>query len=37
MHYVTRRFQRIQKHKFGIMCPGALLMETVVGPPEQEK
>jgi hypothetical protein len=34
---VTRRFQRMQKHKFGITCPGALFMETAVGPPEHGK
>jgi hypothetical protein len=34
---VTRKFQRMQKHKFGVTCPRALFMENVVGPPEHEK
>jgi hypothetical protein len=37
MHYVTHRSHRVQKHKFGVMCPGALFMETTSGPPKQEK
>jgi hypothetical protein len=36
MHYVTCRSHLMQKHKFGIMCPGALFMDTAPGPPEQE-
>jgi hypothetical protein len=27
----------MQKHEFGITCPGALFMETAPGPPEHEK
>jgi hypothetical protein len=37
MHYVTRKSHRIQKHKFGLTCPGALFMETAPGPPECKK
>jgi hypothetical protein len=37
MHYVTRRSHWIQKHKFGVTCPGALFVESVPIPPEQEK
>jgi hypothetical protein len=37
MHYVIHRFHRMQKHKFGVMCLGALFMETALGPPEHEK
>jgi hypothetical protein len=37
MQYVTRRFQPLQKHKFGVMCPGALFIEIAVGLPEHEK
>jgi hypothetical protein len=37
MHYVTRRSHWIQKHKFNVMCPGALFLETALGPPEHEK
>jgi hypothetical protein len=28
MRYVTHRSQRMQKHKFGVTCPGTLFMET---------
>jgi hypothetical protein len=34
---VTHRSHKMQKHKFDIMCPGALLMETAPGPPAHEK
>jgi hypothetical protein len=37
MHYVTSRSQRMQKHKFGVTCLGALFMETTPDPPEHEK
>jgi hypothetical protein len=37
MHYVTRRSHRMQKYKFGVMCPGALFVDTVLVPPEDEK
>jgi hypothetical protein len=37
MHYVTRISHRMQKHKFGVMCPGTLFVETAPGPPEHEK
>jgi hypothetical protein len=34
---VTHKSHRMQKHKFDIMCPNALFMETGLGPPEPEK
>jgi hypothetical protein len=34
---MTRRSRQIQKQKFGVMCPGVLIMETALGPPEHEK
>jgi hypothetical protein len=37
MHYVTHRSHRMQKHKFYVMCPDVLLMETASAPPEHEK
>jgi hypothetical protein len=37
MHYVTHRPHRIQKHKFNIMCPDMLFVESVTIPPEDEK
>jgi hypothetical protein len=37
MHYVTCRSNGMQNHKFGVMCPDALFMETALGPPEHEK
>jgi hypothetical protein len=37
MHYVTHRCHRMQKHKFGVMCPVTLSVETVPGPPEHVK
>jgi hypothetical protein len=37
MHYVTRRFQRVQKYKFSVTCLGALFMESVTVPSEHEK
>jgi hypothetical protein len=37
MHYMTHRSHRMQKHKFGIMCPNAFFMDTAPGPPEHEK
>jgi hypothetical protein len=37
MHYVTQRSPRMQIHKFGITCPGAIFMETTPGPPDDEK
>jgi hypothetical protein len=27
-HYVTHRSHQMQKHKFSVMCPGTLFMET---------
>jgi hypothetical protein len=27
----------MQKHKFGVMCPGAFFVENVLVPPEHEK
>jgi hypothetical protein len=37
MHYVTYRSHRMQKHKFGVTCPGALFVESVPVPPEHEQ
>jgi hypothetical protein len=37
MHYMTRRSHQMQKHKFGLMCPRALFMETTPGPAKHEK
>jgi hypothetical protein len=37
MYYVTRRSNRMEKHKFDVMCPSVHFMETTSGPPEQEK
>jgi hypothetical protein len=37
MHFVTRRYQRKQKHKFGIRCSDAFFVEPVPVSPEQEK
>jgi hypothetical protein len=36
MHYVTYRSQQMQKHKFDLMCPDALFMETVLVPAKHE-
>jgi hypothetical protein len=37
MHYMTDISHRMQKHKFSVTCPGAVFMETTMGPPEIEK
>jgi hypothetical protein len=37
MHYVTCRSHGMQKHKFDVMCPDALFMETSIVPPEHQK
>jgi hypothetical protein len=37
MHYVTRRYHRMKKHKFGIRCPDTFLVESVSVPHENEK
>jgi uncharacterized membrane protein YsdA (DUF1294 family) len=37
MHYVTDRSHRMQKHRFGVTCPSALFVESVLVPPEHEK
>jgi hypothetical protein len=37
LHYVTRRSHRMQKHMFGVMCPGVLFDDAASGPPEHEK
>jgi hypothetical protein len=37
MHYVTRRYHRIQKHKLGVTSAYAHFLETAPGPPEPEK
>jgi hypothetical protein len=36
MQYVTHRSHVMQKRKFGLMCPTALLVETTSGPPKHE-
>jgi hypothetical protein len=37
MDHVTHRSHRMQKLKFKVTCPGALLRETSSGPAEHEK
>jgi hypothetical protein len=37
MHYVTRISHRMQKHKFGITCPDAHFVESLLVSPEHEK
>jgi hypothetical protein len=37
MHYVTHRSHQMQKHKFGLTCPGAHFVESVPVPLEHEK
>jgi hypothetical protein len=37
MPYVTYRSHWMQKHKFGVMCHGALFMEITPSPPKHEK
>jgi hypothetical protein len=37
MHYVIQRSHRMQKHKFGVMCPGTVFVETAPVPPKHEK
>jgi hypothetical protein len=37
MHYVTHRYHRIQKHKFGVRSPNAFYVESITVPPEQEQ
>jgi hypothetical protein len=37
MNYMTRRSHRMQKYKFGVMCPGALFVEFALVPLEHEK
>jgi hypothetical protein len=37
MHYVTCRSHRIQKHKFGVMCPGTHFVESIPVPPRARK
>jgi hypothetical protein len=37
MHYVIRRYHRLQKHKFGLRCPGAFFVKSVCVSLEQEK
>jgi hypothetical protein len=36
MHYVTRRSHQLQKHKFGVTCPGTLFVRSDPGPSEHE-
>jgi hypothetical protein len=37
MPYMTRRSDQMQKHMFGVMCPDALVVESVPVPPEHDK
>jgi hypothetical protein len=37
MHYVTRRSNQMQKHKFDVTYPGALFVESIPVPPEHEE
>jgi hypothetical protein len=37
MHYVTHRSHWMQKHKFGVMYPGALFVESIPVRHEHEK
>jgi hypothetical protein len=37
MHYVTHRSHRMQKNRFGVLCPGVLFMEIAPSPPEHGK
>jgi hypothetical protein len=37
MNYMTYISHRMQKHKFGITCPGALFVATASGPHKHEK
>jgi hypothetical protein len=37
MHYVTRRFHWMQKHKLDVTCSEVLFMEIAPGPPKKEK
>jgi hypothetical protein len=36
-NYVTHKSHLVQKHMFGVTCPGALFVEFVLMPPENEK
>jgi hypothetical protein len=37
MHYVTHRSHQMRKQKFGIMCPEALFVKSVLARPDLEK
>jgi hypothetical protein len=37
IHYMAHISHRMQKHNFGITCLDALILESVLVPPEQEK
>jgi hypothetical protein len=37
MHYVTRKSNQMQKHKFVITCPNTLFVESEPVAPEHEK
>jgi hypothetical protein len=37
MHYMTCISHQMQKHKFGMMCPVTLFVESILVPLEQEK
>jgi hypothetical protein len=36
MHYVTSRSHRMQKHMFGVTCPNALLVKSILEPPSMK-
>jgi hypothetical protein len=37
MHYMTHKSHRMEKHKFGVMCPGALFVKSILVTLEHEK
>jgi hypothetical protein len=37
MHYVTSRSHQMKKHKFNVICPGVLFVESPPVPPEHKK
>jgi hypothetical protein len=37
MLYMTHRSHQMQKHKFGVMCPGVLFAKSIPVPLEHEK
>jgi hypothetical protein len=37
MHYVNRRFDQMQKHKFGVTCPDMFFVKFILVSSEHEK